>query len=720
VLNESFNQKEKLKMQPEKPPKLKKLIFRVLLVLCVVSFVLLVYQISEQETSEELGLHATIKAESQAKEAAEDIDQSLSIMMEVTTSIAEELSSGELKDDQVAPTINETLENNPEFFGITVAYNPSVKHSMNDSGLYAPYVFRGPDGLRLTRIEENYDYTQADNQTGIRTIWYHQPMDNGPGWVEPHFGTTSNQMLVVYALPFYNASVPETPAGVITGDYSLDCMRNIVGSLDLWDTGYGFIITEDGTIVSYPIEEYLGQDITELTETDETLEAIHQNMVLGVDNFTYSNDFTGQEFHIFFNNIPSTNWTMGVVFVEEEILQEEKIFQQHTSIKISIAFIVFVFFLSALIFHIETGSSRSLWTVAITLSILCLAGIGNIWYLNMSDQLGEEDHDAKVFDRAGLEVTLNKLSNEMEAYENPIEVPTGIFLQSIEFSSSNNVAVTGYIWQKNTTEGIPLGVIFPESESTTIRTNIEKAYEKEGVTGWYFETTLRQQFDNSKYPFDKENVWIRLWDKGFDDNVVLVPDLDSYDTLSPGSKPGLEQDFVLGGWDIQKSYFSYRDNSYNTNFGLEDYNHEDRPELYFNVVVKRDFINPFVSYMSPLIVVALLVFADLLLISKKEEAATYYGFSSSGVLGHCAALLFVLIVAQVSLRDSLSTGGIIYLEYFYFAMYLAILAVAADSILFASKRKIRIIDYENNLIVKVLYWPVLTVMLLIFTLYAFY
>ncbi|WMW25077.1 hypothetical protein RE474_13495 [Methanolobus sediminis] len=681
---------------------------------------MLVHLISEQETSEELGLHATIKAENQAVEAADDIDQSLSIMMEVTTSIAEDLSSGEIKEDQVVQKINETLEEHPEFYGITVAYNPSVKHLMNDSGLYAPYVIREPNGLQLKQIEENYDYTQPDNKTGIRTIWYHQPMDKGPGWVEPHFGTTSKQILVVYALPFYNASVPETPAGIITGDYSLDCVRNIVGSLDLWNTGYGFIITEDGTIVSYPIEEYLGQNISDLTETDKTLEAIHKNMLIGVDNFTYSNDFTGQEFHVFFNNIPSTNWTMGVAFVEEEILQEEKIFQQHTSIKISMAFIAFVFFLSALIFHVETGSSRSLWAVAIILSILCLAGIGNIWYLNMSDKLTEENYDAKVFDRAGLEVTLNKVSNNTAASEDTIKVPTGIFLQSIEFSSSNNVAVTGYIWQKNNTEGIIPGVIFPESESTTIRTSIEKAYETEGVIGWYFETTLRQQFDNSKYPFDKENIWIRLWDKGFDDNVVLVPDLDSYDTLSPELKPGLEKDFVLGGWDIQKSYFSYRDNSYNTNFGLEDYNHQNRPELYFNVVVKRDFINPFVSYMSPLIVVALLIFADLLLISKKEGAASYYGFSSSGVLGHCAALLFVLIVAQVSLRDSLSTGGIIYLEYFYFAMYLAILAVAADSILFASKRKIKIIDYENNLIIKVLYWPVLTILLLIFTLYAFY
>lgn len=149
-------------MQTEK---FQKLIFRILLLLCVVSFLLLVYQISEQQTPEELEENATIEAESQAEIVVGNISPPLTDMVTFTTSIAEDLSSDELKDDQVVQRINETLENHAEFYGIAVAYDSPMKHSINGSGLYAPYVRREQCELRLTLIEEDYYYTLEDRGT---------------------------------------------------------------------------------------------------------------------------------------------------------------------------------------------------------------------------------------------------------------------------------------------------------------------------------------------------------------------------------------------------------------------------------------------------------------------------------------------------------------------------------------------------------------------------
>ena len=106
---------------------------------------------------------------------------------------------------------------------------------------------------------------------------------------------------------------------------------------------------------------------------------------------------------------------------------------------------------------------------------------------------------------------------------------------------------------------------FPDSKETTI----EKAYMNKdtGVIGWRFKTTLHQQFDYSKYPFDREDVWIRVLSNNSAENI-LVPDFDSYNSLIPESLPGLRSSFVLGGWNPQKTFFSYRVNSNNTKFGL--------------------------------------------------------------------------------------------------------------------------------------------------------
>ena len=183
---------------------------------------------------------------------------------------------------------------------------------------------------------------------------------------------------------------------------------------------------------------------------------------------------------------------------------------------------------------------------------------------------------------------------------------------------------------------------------------------------------LRQSFDYSKYPFDREDVWVRLWQKDFHQKIVLTPDLNSYDSLSPESKPGLENSFVLEGWGIQDTFFSYRSNSYNTNFGVGDYQQEF-PELYYNIGLKRNFISSIISNLIPLIVVSFLLFAVLMISTRNDKNIRLYGFNSAIVLSYCAALFFVLIVSHISLRDKLAATGVIYLEYFYFVLYFVLL-----------------------------------------------
>jgi hypothetical protein len=281
--------------------------------------------------------------------------------------------------------------------------------------------------------------------------------------------------------------------------------------------------------------------------------------------------------------------------------------------------------------------------------------------------------------------------------------------------------MTGYVWQKilnTSTDYESPSFNFPESVSE--ESTIEKAYEDkaEGVVGWRFRTILRQQFNYSRYPFDREDVWIKILYNA-SSGSVLVPDFDSYDSLNPEDLPGLERSLVLEGWKPQKTYFSYRTNSYNTNFGVGDFKHSNVSELYYNFDIKRDFKSPFASFILPVLVVAILLFA-VLMITTKDEKKEQCGFSSSDVLGYCSALFFVLIIAHASLRDTIPMDGIIYLEYFYFIMYLAILAVSLNSIAFASNTNFPFIDTKDNLYVKVLYWPVVMGVMLLMTLMNFY
>ena len=116
--------------------------------------------------------------------------------------------------------------------------------------------------------------------------------------------------------------------------------------------------------------------------------------------------------------------------------------------------------------------------------------------------------------------------------------------------------------------------------------------------------------------------------------MILTPDLDAYDLIAPDLLPGLDDELVLKGWQIKQSLFSYRTHNYNTNFGLDDFvGQQDVPEFYFNVELRRNFLDSFIAYLVPLIVIAIMMFAILLVPNEHTEQEVF------GVLSFIAALL---------------------------------------------------------------------------------
>lgn len=237
---------------------------------------------------------------------------------------------------------------------------------------------------------------------------------------------------------------------------------------------------------------------------------------------------------------------------------------------------------------------------------------------------------------------------------------------------------------------------------------------------WQFATTLRQTFDYRKYPFDREDVWIRIWPNDLHENTVLMPEFSAYSSVRPSDTPGVEEDIVLDGWQLASSHFSYKKNNYNTALDTVGSGNNAIPELYFNVGLARLFVDPFIADMLPIVVVCLLVFAVLLITTVKAGDIELKGFSSANVLSYCAALYFVLIVSHVHLRETLNAFGIIYLEIFYFCMYFIILIVSANSLAITSEKTPAFIRNNDNYIARLCYFPFITLTLLIATIGMFY
>ncbi len=315
--------------------------------------------------------------------------------------------------------------------------------------------------------------------------------------------------------------------------------------------------------------------------------------------------------------------------------------------------------------------------------------------------------------------------------EPTIKIKTGIFIQSLQFFNSSEVNLTGYIWQRYQDdvhdaikpEKGEIGFILPEQVNSGSDISPREVYRvrdgDEEVIGWYFEATLKQPFDYDLYPFDHKTVWVRMWPKEFSRNIVLVPDFGSYKATGQHDIFGIEENIVLGTWVRKNTYFDYKTSSYDTNFGIADYiGQEGFPELHYNFVVKRKFENAFTVYLLPLFLVAALLFAALLTVSANESLSGKLGFSTSGFIGASSALFFVVMLAHIQLREQFAGASIVYIEYFYILMYALLVTATANTYLFSinATRWSKIILYNDNIIPKVAYWPVVLSALILITL----
>jgi len=707
---------------------LKKLIYQVTLIIIAFSFAMIIITsfsysleaIQRQESAQKL-------AQNEIARAAKEVDIQLKRLSDVGKKLAEKLTSGEIKNEQLVNQLINTMKENPDFFGIGVAYLPYAYNPAQR--LYAPYYAKIDGTLQLIQVESLYDYTQIPSS---EYDWFNTALTKKVVWPEPFFGQAANTMLASFHLVFYEQD-PKTKEkiakGVIYCDYSLDNVKSIIKSLNLGKTGYAYLISQKGNYLSHPIEKFVHERVNIFEEAkkikNEEMRIFAEKATRGERGAVYNNSLTtGRVSWVLYEPISATKGSLVAVFFEEEFLGNTRSLYRK-KIRISIAVMIFLLFSVILGLRADRGGFKNLCLVAASTAILLFGEIGFIWYLVLNEYPYNHSQHSAIFEKTQLTNFLSTV-NSKKKYHNqtPFYIPTGVFIQSMQFITGNNLMITGYIWQKydqKIPSYISRNFTFPDSIAAKIT---ESYHHQEGdieLIGWYFEATFRENFDYAKYPFDDKEVLIRFWPKNFTDNVLLIPDLDGYQLINQNSLPGIEENLVLPGWNLSKSFFLYQTNEYNSNFGFSTNlpTIQEFPDLYFTVILQRDIISSLLN-MIRIAVVSFLLFALQLLMRKKEDLK-YLGFSASSIVSSGGGfILFVLAADQLNFRSNIAVVGIAYIEYLYFVLYVIIVLIAIDALLFASGANITIIEYRDNLIPKLLYWPILLKLFLIITLVIFY
>ncbi|MDK2595781.1 hypothetical protein [Pseudoalteromonas obscura] len=692
--------------------------------------------------------------------AAKHIERQIAYLIEVGDTIKSQLSDEDFSqhdmslalDTKVKRILTHTLQSNKhrqegQIFAVGVSLDKQI---FNTPGAIASdqyelkswYAFQSNNQIQIK--PKNYDYTQIGSK---KTQWYTKAVEQGRAiWQEPKFSSTSGAYIIGYSIPFFTDASRSQVAGVISLNYSLTELKSIMRARHFWKTGYGFVVSEQGNLIYHPNEQLAKQEVV-LTNGGVSQYASKKDVILacylrGGACFTerlMQRDAQAKTFQlqsgkakVFSKLIAHTNWQLHVVFMTNELGYNAK--ELHR-MYVNLVLVSTLFAINCIIglyfktrHRITTPSwLPSSWLFVGAISMSFMVGLALIakeasvhLYEHQSDSLKLTDEQ----DVSKARARYLRYSDQIK--QHPAQfVKTGILVRSIEYQNLNELVISGYIWQKYDLDGLiedkQKGVVFADAVDGKLFYRFGEHHYRDithntETLGWYFKVVLPLAIDHSYYPFDSGTVSLRLKHLNMANNIVLEPDLNAYPLVYHSAKPGLNTVAKLTGWDIANSYFSLRKSNYETDFGISNYiDRYNLAELYFNVSIKRAFINPLITHVAPMMMVFVILFLLLILSTANQSQADVFGFNPMAVITGSSALMFSTMLWHSTLRGELNDAGINYYESYYFLAYLALALVTINSVLLSRTERMYFIHHKDNLLPRLFYWPFLSCALFFIT-----
>ncbi|MFP4049151.1 MAG: cache domain-containing protein [Desulfovermiculus sp.] len=251
----------------------------------------------------------------------------------------------------VIPMVRDLVANNPDIFGSTAAFEP---HTIDlDAQYFAPYFFTNTSGgLEYSNLgRKEYDYFHRD--------WYAIPQHlQRAVWSEPYYDEGGgNIVMSTYSVPFYRHLGQERSfSGVVTADICLDSLVQHILDVALYDSGYAFLISSQGTFVAHPAKDWImRKSIFSLAEEMDMpdLRRVGRSMIKGEDGFAeFTSPHTGQDSLLYYAPVTTNGWAVGVMIPKQEMYADISFLNQ------TVLLIGIVGF--SILFLVVVGISRSI------------------------------------------------------------------------------------------------------------------------------------------------------------------------------------------------------------------------------------------------------------------------------------------------------------------------------------------------------------------------
>ena len=578
------------------------------------------------------------------------------------------------------------LEQDELFYGGAIAFAPYALYP--ERRLYAPYFSKSGGVLEFAQVEDAYDYTLDDQE------WYVEAMASGSRWSQPYFDESLGDILMTTysAVVYRSGDDGEREAiGVVTIDVAVDSIADAVQAFDLGGAGYAEILSDKGIYLYSPDKSRVldGESLFAASRwsQDESFDALGTLFQRGETGMVKVHDpLSDTTQWITMATVAASGWRVMGVFAAEGV--DPRTPELRHRLMFIILGLVIALCTALLTWQVVKPYGTVLsWPTTILVSLVLLLGISQVWRVAMTY--------SSTHDRQRFAITSEQaLARETLAYtrraaeqltEQPVFIPTGLYVDSMRFISISDIKVVGSVWQKfdeDSSATVDPGVIFPGAARLTMSEPFVNSEQGTRLVRWQFSGEWRFRHQYARYPLVKDVFSMGIMPLDMADNVLLIPDVDSYPYLAPARLPGIGPDTFLLGWHLQGSYFELHPWRHNTTFGLDNsLRTANLPELQYSVEVEKAFVHSVISSLTPLVIALLISFITLLISTsdkvKLEFLRTGVGFD----IGISTSIFFVVVLSHIGLRERIVSEQVFYLEYFYMLMYANLIWKCCHSIL---------------------------------------
>lgn len=303
-------------------PKKNSIVFRLAVVIILFSVIIFTVTLGYNYYQSRLILQNELESNARnlAMSLVYRVESQLTAVTKVSKGLAITLEASNPTEAALNDLLKLTVETNPEIYAAFAAFEPDAFSAKQH--LFAPYFYRKNNSIVFKHLEESYQFVPY-----LYWDWYQIPRELGKlEWSEPYFDEGAGNILMsTCSLPFYKkTNNTKELQGIVGADISLEALTNLISSVKILKTGYAALLSRNGMILAHPMKEtIMNETFFSIAEArkEPFLRELGKKMVRGESGFVHYTSLLGFKSWMYYTPIPSTGWTLAVVFPEKELLE---------------------------------------------------------------------------------------------------------------------------------------------------------------------------------------------------------------------------------------------------------------------------------------------------------------------------------------------------------------------------------------------------------------